>query len=68
MSAYFVIGDETTHIAGDPQCPGCWKGYPETCPCGGLIHAAGEAGTPDEPDMPATTSCDRCGRSEEEVH
>ena len=42
MTTYFVIGDETTNIAGDPQCPECWEDYPETCSCGGLIHAAGE--------------------------
>jgi hypothetical protein len=68
MSAYVVIGDETTHIAGDPQCPECWEGYAETCPCGGLIHAAGTEADPDGPDIPAATRCDRCGRSEEEVH
>jgi nucleotide-binding universal stress UspA family protein len=34
MSTYFVIGDQTTHLAGDPECPECWEDYPERCPCG----------------------------------
>ena len=68
MSTYFVIGDETTHIAGNPQCPECWEDYPETCPCGGLIHAAGEEEDQNRVEIPATTRCDRCGFSEEEVH
>lgn len=68
MKTYVMIGEETTHTLGDPQCPECWEGYPESCSCGGLIHAAGEQFDPDGPDLPAITRCDRCGRSEEELH
>lgn len=61
----FTVGEETTHVAGDPQCPECPEDYPELCRCGGLIHAA--AG---EEDVEGTewpfTRCDRCGRSEED--
>ncbi len=66
MREPFVIGDETTHIKGDARCPGCLEDYPESCPCGGLIHAA--AGEPDEggSDWPLTR-CDQCGRSREEL-
>ncbi|HEY7040364.1 MAG TPA: hypothetical protein VID28_16000 [Methylomirabilota bacterium] len=62
----FRIGDETTHIAGDTKCPECLEGYPDLCPCGGLIHAA--TGEPDDTgaDWPVTR-CDRCGRAEEEL-
>jgi hypothetical protein len=66
MPQLFAIGDETTHVIGDPQCPECLEEYPEPCPCGGLIHAAsGEADTAGT-DWPATR-CDKCGRSEEEL-
>lgn len=45
-----------------PEVP---EEYPETCSCGGLIHAAGgeqdETGT----EWPLAR-CDQCGRSEEE--
>jgi hypothetical protein len=40
MPKLFTIGDETTHVIGDAQCPECLEEYPEPCPCGGLIHAA----------------------------
>ena len=66
MSRLFTVGEETTHLAGDRSCPECWEGYPGPCPCGGLIHAAGEAETSEGAEEPADTRCDRCGRSEEE--
>ncbi len=37
MPELFAIGDEVTHVIADAQCPECLE---ETCPCGGLIHAA----------------------------
>lgn len=66
MPKPFVIGDEAAPIEGDAQCQECLEGYPEPCPCGGLIHAA--AGEADETgtDWPLTR-CDRCGRAEEEL-
>ena len=61
-----ALGDDPMHVVGDAGCPRCVEGYPEPCPCGGLLHGgAGEAdaeGT-EWPD----TLCDRCGRSEETV-
>jgi len=67
MRDLFVIGEETTHVKGDPQCPECWPGYPGSCPCGGLIHAAGDVEDPEGGDEPALTACDRCGRSESDL-
>ena len=66
MAELFAIGDETAHVVGDAGCPQCLEGYPEACPCGGLIHAA--SGEPDErgAEWPLTR-CDQCGRSEEEL-
>jgi len=67
MSKPFTVGEETTHVVGDRACPDCWEGYPGVCPCGGLIHAAGDEEDPEGADGPATTRCDRCGRAEEEI-
>lgn len=66
MSTAFTIGDETTHVVGDPACPECAEGYPASCPCGGLFHAAGGEQDPDGAEWPLVR-CDKCGRSEEEL-
>ena len=66
MAELFAIGDETAHVVGDAQCPQCLEGYPEPCPCGGLIHAASGEQDTGGTDWPATR-CDHCGRSEEEL-
>ncbi len=63
----FTVGEETTHHVGDPDCPECWEEYPETCPCGGLVHAAGGAEEDEDGNVLLATRCDRCGYSEEEL-
>jgi len=66
MSKLFTIGEETTHVVGDPACPECLEEYPEQCSCGGLIHAALGEPDADGAEWPVTR-CDACGRSEEEL-
>jgi hypothetical protein len=62
-----TVGEEINHHVGDVQCPECVEEYPERCRCGGLIHAA--EGPEDEGgEVVVVTKCDRCGRSEEELH
>jgi hypothetical protein len=65
MAELFTVGEEVTHVVGNPQCPGCLEEYPEPCHCGGLIHAASGEADPEGSVWPLT-KCDRCGRSEEE--
>lgn len=63
----FSVGDNTTHRIGDRRCPACAETYPESCTCGGLVHAsAGEPGDV-ERDAELTTACDHCGRSDDEL-
>lgn len=62
----FAVAEEFTHHVGEMTCPACSENYPESCPCGGLIHAAAES--TDLDDNPVlTTRCDRCGRSEDNL-
>jgi hypothetical protein len=63
----FTVGNEPTHRVGDAQCPECWEAYPEPCPCGGLMHAAGSEEGEGDRDMWLATLCDRCGRSEDAI-
>ena len=65
MTELFTL-DEQMHHKGHPECPGCAEGYPEPCPCGGLIHATNGAVPEDSEGVP-TTRCDQCGRSEEDL-
>lgn len=67
MNRTFSVGEETAHVIADRACPECWEDYPVPCPCGGLVHAGGEDEDADGAPLPATTLCDRCGRSEEEI-
>lgn len=64
MTKTFVFGDET-HAVGDLECPACPDAYPESCRCGGLMHASGE--TAEESETILTTQCDQCGRSAEDL-
>lgn len=66
MPRVFTVGEEITHVVGDPQCPECLEEYPEPCACGGLIHAASGESDVEGEEWPLTR-CDRCGRSEEEI-
>ena len=66
MTKLFTVGEEVTHLADDPQCPECLEEYPETCTCGGLIHAASGEEDAEGVESPLT-KCDRCGRSEEDL-
>jgi ribose-phosphate pyrophosphokinase len=64
----FTLGEDTAaHTVGDTQCPACWEGYPETCRCGGLIHAVAEAEEDADGNVALITQCDLCGRSEEQL-
>jgi hypothetical protein len=63
----FVVGEEATHHVGDPLCPACWESYPESCRCGGLIHAAGGSEEDIDGNVLLVTRCDQCGRSQEEL-
>jgi hypothetical protein len=65
MTQLFTVGEEATHVVGDPRCPECLEAYPERCRCGGLIHAASGEQDEEGAEWPVTR-CDRCGRSEEE--
>lgn len=67
MNRTFSVGEETAHVIADRACPECWEDYPVPCPCGGLVHAGGEDEDAEGAALPATTLCDRCGRSEEEI-
>lgn len=64
MTNTFMIDDEV-HAVDDVECPACPPEYPEPCPCGGLMHAAGE--TEEESETIYATRCDRCGRSIDEL-
>ncbi len=66
MSRPFTVGQETTHLVGDPECPECLEEYPEGCRCGGLIHAASGESDSEGDEVPITV-CDQCGRAEEEA-
>jgi hypothetical protein len=62
----FTVGEEIHH-RGDPGCAECWEGYPEPCPCGGLIHAAATSDEDTDGNVVLATVCDQCGRSEDEL-
>lgn len=64
----FTIGDQAAHKVGDPGCRVCSEDYPESCPCGGLIHATAPEDTDDEAgEVALLTQCDQCGRSEDQL-
>ena len=63
----FTVGEVVSHRVGDPQCPECAEEYPESCRCGGLIHAADAGETDVEGNPVLATLCDTCGRSEEHL-
>lgn len=65
MAESFLL-EEEIHHAGDARCPACLTDYPEPCPCGGLIHAAGDVDD-DEGAVISTTRCDACGRSQDDL-
>ena len=62
----FTVGEETTHLVNDAQCPECLEEYPKRCECGGLIHAGSGEADAEGGEWPAT-KCDRCARSEDEM-
>jgi hypothetical protein len=63
----FTVGEQINHSVGDLECPECWEEYPEPCPCGGLMHAAGGEEEDVDGNVLLTTCCDRCGRSEDQL-
>ena len=65
--ALFAVGQEENHHVGNAKCPECYEEYPEPCPCGGLMHAAGGGDQDGDGNVELTTRCDRCGRSEDQL-
>jgi hypothetical protein len=65
--ALFTIGEEVNHRDGDLQCPESCEEYPEPCRCGGLMHAAAGAEEDADGNVLLVTSCDQCGRSEDQL-
>jgi len=65
--ALFAVGEERSRHVGDAHCPECYEEYPEPCPCGRLMHAAGSADQDADGNAELTTCCDRCGRSEDQL-
>jgi hypothetical protein len=63
----FEVGDVVNHRAGDPGCPECADEYPETCRCGGLMHASDSAEEGPDGNVLIVTLCDQCGRSEDQL-
>jgi hypothetical protein len=64
---FFPVEEEAIHHVGDAQCPECLEEYPESCACGGLIHAE-NGGSDDEDGNPGLrTRCDQCRRSQEDL-
>lgn len=63
----FAVDQDVIHRVGDGACPGCLEDYPESCGCGGMMHA--EAAGPADEDGNAwiRTRCDRCRRSADDV-
>ena len=47
-----------THVRGK-TCKECWRGYPRTCECGGLIHA--EFGDEGFDGYYLVYHCEKCG-------
>jgi hypothetical protein len=66
MTKMFAVNEEADHHVADPACAACSDEYPEPCPCGGLMHGVATDDTR-EGTAWATTKCDQCGRSEEDV-
>jgi hypothetical protein len=66
MTKMFAVNEEADHHVGDLACPACSDESPEPCPCGGLMHGVATDDTR-EGTAWATTKCDRCGRSKEDV-
>jgi hypothetical protein len=64
MTDLFLLEDQV-HDADDPHCSACAAGYPTPCPCGGLMHAAGDA--EEESETITSTKCGKCGRSEDDL-
>ena len=66
MTKLFAVNDETDHHLGNAACPACSEGYPELCPCGGLMHGVTTEDTHAGTTW-VTTQCEQCERSEEDV-
>jgi hypothetical protein len=64
---FFAVLEEAVHHVGDASCPECQEDYPETCRCGGLMHAE-SAGAEDQGASEwIRTRCDQCGRAKEDA-
>ena len=64
---FFSVEEEAIHHVGDAQCPECYEEYPETCVCGGLIHAESRGPEDEDRSVWLRTRCDQCRRSQEDV-
>ena len=67
MVRLFVLNGEGNHWVGDLTCPACAEDYPETCRCGGLVHAAATGDEDADGNLVLVTGCDVCGRSEDQL-
>lgn len=67
MAKLFMLGAETNHRVGDHACPSCEENYPEPCACGGLVHAVATSDEDADGNPVLATSCDVCGRSNDEL-
>ena len=67
MVRLFVLDGEGNHRVGDLTCPACSENYPETCRCGGLVHAAATGDEDADGNLVLVTGCDICGRSEDQL-
>jgi hypothetical protein len=63
----FEVGEVVNHRVGDAHCPECSEDYPETCRCGGLMHASDTADEDAAGTILIVTLCDQCGRTEDQL-
>ena len=63
----FEVGEVVNHRVGDTHCPECSEDYPETCRCGGLMHASDTAEADPDGNVLVVTLCDQCGRTEDQL-
>ena len=64
---FFAVEQEAIHHVGNAQCPECLEEYPETCGCGGLIHAESVGPEAEDGSEWLRTRCDQCRRSQEDI-
>jgi hypothetical protein len=63
----FAVEEAVIHHVGDSACPECLEDYPESCLCGGMIHAEAVGAEDEDGNLLSRTRCDRCHRSRQDV-